>query len=566
MFKTLIENALKSRPRPQAKPLSRPFVIAPYIPELTGWRRVAAWIALPLLTLFCLVAGFFYALTTPYLIPQFAAPLVLVAMCVVWALPDIRRAPTRPLGFLFFAFLYAALLWPNYLAIVPPGLPWITAIRLIGFPLSFMLLICVSVSEDFRSELARILRAIPYLWKLVGGFAIIQVVSIVFSKHPADSINTLVETQVSWTVMFFVAAWIFSKPGNAERWAAIMWISAVVLCLVGIEEKREQHVPWAGHIPSFLQVQDEYVSRVLQGARRLGTDEYRLQGTHSTSLGFAEYLALTTPFVIHFMMERYKPWIRVAAGLSIPFIFYTILGTGARLGMVGFFCSCLLYLLCWGVLRWRLVKGSILGPAVVLSYPAVFCAFMAATFFVQRLHNMVWGGSNTSYSNEGRSAQVAAGMPKILSHPWGYGIGMGAEALDYHNLAGVLTIDTYYLLVALDYGVLGFLVYYATIILVIVFAAKYGVVAPPKERERTFLIPTGIALVAFFIIKSIFSQTENHTLQFMMMGMVAALVYRIKTQPEVATVPVEVERAGARWRPKLGVRLPVAAREDLGKA
>ena len=544
----------------EAKP--KPFVLTPYIPELTGWRRVLAWAAIPLLTLICLIAGFFYALTTPYLIPQFAAPLVILAMCVIWALPDIRHPPSGSLGFLFFAFLYAALLWPNYLAIVPPGMPWITAIRLIGFQLAFVLLICISVSVDFRSELARILRAVPYLWKLVVAFCAIQVVSVGFSHHPVDSLNQLVETQVSWTVMFFVGAWIFTKPGNVERWAIIMWVSAMILCVVGIEEAREQHVPWAGHIPSFLQVQDEYVSRVLQGARRLGTDEYRLQGTHSTSLGFAEYLALTTPFVIHFMMGNYKTWVRVAAALSIPFIFYTILGTGARLGMVGFFASCLLYLLCWGSMRWRQVRGSLIGPAVVLAYPAIFCAFMAATFFIQRLHNMVWGGSNTSYSNDGRSAQVAQGLPKVFSHPWGYGIGMGAEALDYHNLAGVLTIDTYYLLVALDYGILGFLVYYSTIILVIVFAARYGLVAQPKDRERTFLIPVGIALTAFFIIKSIFSQTENHTLQYQMMGMVAALIYRIKTQPETVAVPVDAEAAGMRWKPRFGIRGLAAAREQ----
>ncbi|HEX5378283.1 MAG TPA: O-antigen ligase family protein [Phenylobacterium sp.] len=531
------------------KTRQRPFVLKPYAAELTGWRRALAWAATPILVLICLVGGFFYALTTPYLIPQFAAPLVILGLIVVWALPDFKSAPTGLLGKLFFAFLIAVLLWPNYLAIVPPGLPWITAIRLIGFPLTFILLICISVSPEFRAKLAEVLTSVPYLWKLVVIFICIQVVSIVFSKHVGDSINALVETQVSWTVMFFVACYVFTRPGAAERWAAIMWVSAIILCFIGIEEAREEHVPWAGHIPSFLQVQDEYVSRVLQGARRLGTDEYRVQGTHSTSLGFAEYLALTTPFVIHFMMGKYPPWVKVAAALSIPFIFYTIYKTGARLGMVGFFIAALLYTLCWGVMRWRQVRGSLIGPTVVLAYPAFFCAFIAATFFVQRLHNMVWGGSNTSYSNEGRMDQVAAGMPKIISHPWGYGIGQGAEALDYHNLAGVLTIDTYYLLVALDYGVVGFLVYFAAIIVVIVQCAKYGLVVAPKERERTFLIPLGISLSAFFIIKSIFSQTENHTLQFMMMGMALALIYRIKTQPEVAEDPASVPvAAGSRLR------------------
>ena len=511
------------------------FVLKPYAAEATGWKRVAIWIAIPTLVLICFVSGFFYALTTPYLIRQFAAPILILAMAGVWALPDLKTAPTLLLGKLLFAFLTAALLWPNYLAIVLPGLPWITAVRLIGFPLTFILLICVSVSSDFRNKTLEVMQAIPYMGKLVVGFIGIQVISIAFSNNLDTSINALIDTQVSWSVIFFASCYVFRRPGSIQTWAVLMWVSAIILGIIGIFEAKEGHVPWAGHIPSFLRVQDEYVDRVLQGARRLGTDKYRIQGTHSTSLGLAEFFALTTPFLLHFMMGNFKFITKVLAGLSIPFVFFSILQTDARLGMVGFFLSGLLYVLCWGLMRWRLVKGTLLGPAVVMSYPVLFCGFMAASFAIQRLRIMVWGGSNASYSNQGRMDQIAAGMPKILTHPWGFGIGRGGEALGYHNLADVLTIDTYYLLVALDYGIIGFFVYYAAILVAIHACAKYGLGTPPQERERTFLIPIGISLSAFFVIKSIFSQIENHLLQFMMMGMAAALIYRIKSQPDIET-------------------------------
>jgi O-antigen ligase len=189
------------------------------------------------------------------------------------------------------------------------------------------------------------------------------------------------------------------------------------------------------------------------------------------------------------------------------------------------------------VTRWRTVKESILGPALVIAYPVLFALFMAATFFVQRLKKMVWGGQNTQFSNDGRHEQVQKGMPLIWSHPWGYGIGQGAGALDYHNEAGVLTIDTYYLLTALDYGILGFLVYYAAILVVIYNCARWGLEDKPREKEETQLIPIGIALTAFFVIKSIFSQTENHTLQYMMMGMAAALIYRIQRRQGLVGPP-----------------------------
>lgn len=516
---------------------TRSFVIKPYGAELTGLWRVLSWAAIPALVLGCLWAGFFYAITTPYMIPQFLAPLILLGLCVIWALPDMHRAPDRLMGKFFFCFTVAAVMWPNYMAITLPGMPWITAVRLFGLPTGLFLLICISVSPEFRGKLSAALRAIPKLWTLVVGFIAIQVFSMVFSSQIGESVNALVDIEINTTVMFFAACYLALQPGVAERWATIMWVSAVVLSLCGIWEAKLQHVPWAGHIPSFLQVNDPYVQKVLTGVRRLGTDKYRVQGTHSTSLGFAEYLALTAPFVIHYMMGAYKPVIKFLASISLPLIFFTIVATDARLGVVGFFIAVLLYALYWGVMRWRLVAGSIFGPAVVLAYPAIFTAFMAATFFIQRLHNMVWGGSNTKFSNDGRSEQVAQGMPKILSHPWGYGIGRGAEVLDYHNEAGVLTIDTYYLLVALDYGVLGFLLYYAGILVVIWHCGTSALDPRAMEREETQLIPIGIALTAFFVIKSIFSQTENHTLQYMMMGMAAALIYRIKRRQGLVGPP-----------------------------
>jgi O-antigen ligase len=228
------------------------------------------------------------------------------------------------------------------------------------------------------------------------------------------------------------------------------------------------------------------------------------------------------------MAGRFSLWIKVAAGASLPLILYTILATDARLGAVGFFMSVLLYLLIWSFIQWRHVKGSLLGPAVFLAYPVIFCAFMAATFAIQRLRLIVWGGGSTTYSNQARIDQLHSGIPKILNRPVGYGAGQGADELGYVNLAGTMTIDNYYLLIALEYGILGFILYYGAIALVIYHAAKHSLLREPESREHTFLIPVAISLSVFFIIKSIFSQMGNHTLQFMMIGMAAALIFRMK--------------------------------------
>ncbi|WP_309644147.1 hypothetical protein, partial [Phenylobacterium sp.] len=121
-------------------------------------------VAMLALAFFCLVYGFFYALMTPYLFMLFAAPLGVLAMLAIWALPDLRNAPTKTMERFYFAFIVCLVLWPNYLAIALPGLPWITFLRLTGIPMALMLLISISTSKTFRADLSRVLSAAPVAW------------------------------------------------------------------------------------------------------------------------------------------------------------------------------------------------------------------------------------------------------------------------------------------------------------------------------------------------------------------------------------------------------------------
>jgi len=370
--------------------------------------------------------------------------------------------------------------------------------------------------------------SIPLLGAFIAAFVVVQVVSIGLSKHPMESLNSVIALQISWTAIFFAACYVMLTPGNAHKWAFLLWMGTIFVCLLGIWEQQIGRVPWATHIPGFLAVGDEYVQRILAGGRRLGSGELRIQSIHSTSLAFAEFLAMACPFVIHFMVGNYRWSTRIAAGLSLPLIIYLIGASQSRLGAVGFLMGSLLYLLVWSFRKWRHVKGTLIGPAVVMAYPVIFVFFIAATFLWQRLRVIVWGGGAASYSNEGRMEQLKDGIPRILSRPIGFGADQGADALGYTNLAGRLTIDNYYLLIALDYGIQGFVLYYGAILLTIYAAGTYGLKARMRDREQELLIPLGISLSVFFVIKAIFSQAQNHTLQFMMMGMVAAIVYRVR--------------------------------------
>src|SRR3546814_19590484 len=72
---------------------------------------------------------------------------------------------------------------------------------------------------------------------------------------------------------------------------AALLMTTVLLTLVAVQEWRHGVVPWVGHVPSFLKIQDPVVQRVLEGSARAATGIHRIQATYTTSLGFAEFLA-----------------------------------------------------------------------------------------------------------------------------------------------------------------------------------------------------------------------------------------------------------------------------------
>ena len=116
---------------------------------------------------------------------------------------------------------------------------------------------------------------------------------------------------------------------------------------------------------------------------------------------------------------------------------------------------------------------------------------------------MFWGDGSQKFSDQDRIEQIQMGIPKILSHPWGYGVGRGAETLGFAPAgARSLTIDNYYLDVTLEYGIDGFIIYYGMFVAAMYYCVKIILRLKPMAREIEMLLPLCISLATFFIIKS----------------------------------------------------------------
>jgi hypothetical protein len=519
------------RPPVSERPLLKPYAGV----GASFWQRNIVLIATILLGVACIPYGFYYALFTPWLLVNFMSPLAVLVIILIWVLPPARSAPDVAIERLFFTFFIVFSLWPNYLALAFPGLPWITVTRLVGIPLVLVFLTGISTSATMRTRLAAILNESPGLWKMLALFVLIQTASIAVSTRPGESLSKYLVHQTNETAIFFVCAYVFGRPGRLERWAWMFWGFAVILSIFTLIEFRLSHVLWAGYVPSFLAVQDETVAKILSGGMRVTTDTYRAQSIFSTSLGCGEYLAYATPFVVHIAAsKKYSALVRFAALGSLLLIIDAILATDSRLGILGYFIGTSLYVLVWAAQKWRREPYSLLAPTVLAIYPVGFLAFIAASFTIGRVKAKVWGMGQYENSNQARIDQFHMSIPKLLTHPWGYGVGRGGESLGYTNLAGSLTIDVYYVLVAMEYGIIGFFVFFGIFAVAIGYSLKYVAFAKTEDNELRFAFPLCISLFIFIVAKAFFAQEDNHPIVFMLAGIVSAVVYRARIAARAA--------------------------------
>jgi hypothetical protein len=523
------------------EPGDRP-LIATYKRPALGPGAIGFWLAL-----FGVASGFYgwgFALLAPHLMLPFAiAPLVLVLL-LIWSLPAGDYAPTRTLGGLYWAYFAAFILWPNYLAIALPGLPWLTLVRIINAPLVVLLLICVSVSQPFRARVADCLKDSPLIWKSLALYIVIVTVTLPFAGAGIPvAINKFVILLTTQIATFFLSAYIFLRPRRLEYWVYLLLAMDALLCAIGWWENRLGYVPWLGHIPSFLKIDDPDVQRILAGAVRAALDIHRVQSVQTTPLGFAELLGLSAPLALHLAINRYPFVIRVGSAAMIPIILYTIVLTDSRLGFIAMIVGGALYLLLWAVVRWREVRGSLFGPAIVMSYPAIFIAIVAATLLIGRIRAKVWGNGTQASSDESRKDQWNLAIPKVAHNPIGHGYGTAGAVLGYTNADGILTIDSYYLNLLLDTGILGFAIYLAFFLGSAWLGAR-EVVRAPGDRELRILIPLSVTLVAYVVVKGVLSQDANHPLVFFLAGAVAALIHRSRERQRQLAADASHAQAG----------------------
>lgn len=523
---------------------ARQFVVEPPFDAVSPFRsRPAPLAQLSRKTAFfgtCIFLGIFYGFWGSVLPPGFVifliVPFLILAGIILWVWPDDEAVQGHSLGVALFSFTAVSFLWPNYLAIGIPGLPWLSLRRIVGLWTIGVFLMSLASSKKMRNILIDHLNSIPVIWKMLAAFFLTQTVSIFFSPSPVLAYKHWFNTQYAWTAIFFASCYVFSQPGNFIKWKEIICTCSLIVSLIAIAEQYNKMVLWANHIPAFLQIESDAVERILRPTYR-GT-QYRSQAIFGVSLALAEFLALSFTLLLHNFMNSKSVGRQFLLGMAMIAALTAIGMSRARLGFIGVVVAIAIYGFIWGYRQFRTSKTNIVAAAMTYGYPALMMVAAVLIVSVDALRVRILGGGSAQASNDGRQIQFDMAPPVIMQSPiFGYGGAQGAEALGFRNAAGELTIDSYLLSMVLDYGAVGFTLFFGTLACAVYFALRWALFADratpaaSDAAEIDHIFPLGVMLVQFYVIKTVLSQEENHTILFMLYGALLALYGRAHREP-----------------------------------
>jgi O-antigen ligase len=252
-----------------------------------------------------------------------------------------------------------------------------------------------------------------------------------------------------------------------------------------------------------MHLSDEYLAQALMDKMRGGN--YRLQATFAHPLLLVQYIAFALPLTAYVAIESRSSFYRTISWIAVPYLIATSLFTGSRSALVAIvvvlMMLALLYIYRTIHKRQLLLLATVVSFGLVISTLALF-AVVTLTHFDMSYFT---GRSLTEIQSSGaRLKMLQNGIPLVLNHPaLGYGIGTAATVLGFTGEQNALTIDNFFLSLALESGFVGLLIYFVFAGVAILKGSRAGV---NTESEIALLANmAAISIVGMLAVQTILS-------------------------------------------------------------
>lgn len=474
--------------------------------------------------------------------------LVAVAFLVLlWVTPDLAINPLKLVRKTFFVMLLVDICVPFYYTVQVAGLPWVSARRVATFALIAPFLIGVAASSDVRRRISERTQQSKLIVMSAVGFLIAIFLSLFTSVNPPETLSQMTEAILSWYLPFFAAIYVIEDYEDILHVLRLICVGAIFVAMLGILEFHLQHRFLFDIFPKSMLAQLMADNPTIDIMVRLDTTRdgmYRASSIFTVPLTFGEFEIVVIPIALFFIIDSAKA-LDKSLGISV-FIFgiASLLVSGARGAMVAFLVSSAVYTFGWTLREVKNNRNSLAPALVGLIGTLGFLAIVVLIIVWPRAHNLVLGGGGLSQaSTDARWQQWGLGWPHILSNPLtGHGFPLGATIIDWS--AGT-TIDSGYLSLLVETGLIGFVTFVGFLVLPIVYGGQRYF----ADRSQASALSGALAcsVIAFSVYRLALSQRENHTLLYTLVALVVLLRY------------LQTEGAGQSGRTKTGRQPPIRA-------
>lgn len=456
-------------------------------------------------------AATFSTLVYPPTLAAFLAPLAAV---IVAAAPRARPAPRRLALTLIYVAAVLLPLWPVFLHLKIGPAPILTPPRLVLYALTAVWVFDMACSRIRRGRLAHAVRNAPLIvWPALAFFAL-GALSVPLAEGRMLALGEFFRQSVIWLAPFLAVLTYVRSGAEARRIFAILAVAGGVSGAIAVVEIASGRL-MASALSPLIADNADWLRKAQEQKIRDGV--FRAQGPHTHPLSLGELLAMTAPLALGFAVSARAIRTRIMWSLCLAFIAAGAVATNSRGAMlaiaVAMTAACAL--LAWRQLRktssWRFRPAAGLVAALALAASPLVAA--------GALHVISGGaGESAARSTQSRIDQIEMAAPMIADRPvLGHGAGRAARVLGYWGAS--LTIDNYYLTLALDYGLPGPFVFLSMLIGFGWFALDRAGRAPPQDAA----LWTGLAAAAAALVvtRTIVSMTGNMAIIFFMLAVAA---------------------------------------------
>lgn len=500
------------------------------------WMRLGLFVTLVLMSAY---AGLLLTVGGARAVSLVAVPIMVVSGLVLWMLPDVNREFRLPYFGLLLVYCAGSAMWPNYLAIVLPGLPWVTPPRLILALMLVIMTVHLSQHAASRQAIGDIILHDKIAARLYLMFWLVAIAVLPLAPSFAASLNyTIMQELFVFAPVLLVALLLHKKIENLRPIVLAVVVGCIFTMLVAILENFMQQPPWINFIPSFINIDAESLQTYLSPQARAGQRSYRVRATFGIVLYYTEYLAIVFPVLFHFMLKFHGRKRFLFVPLLI-LMFAVVWYANARTAVIG------LFLTLFGTATLAIIKqvffktgGDRLKALISVTFIAMaVLASIGAVASSHRLQMYTIGGSQHAGSNDGRDLQWANTWRHLSKNPVGVGLGNSMRYVGVEFRAGVPIVDSFYINLLVDVGVLGFFGFMGCIARISWLGIQTHLRSGDELEDMAG--PLALGLLAFMIISYVVSTTDNNYIVFIFATCILALhrrqEQRLALQPAVHT-------------------------------